>query len=77
MGIYKFYKKSHEGVTGEKPVPYPSWLFLLGENRPVVAINPDIIIKAASLGCYYQMTVPDKLNNIITGIIKRPAWNNI
>ena len=43
----------------------------------VVAENPDIIVKAASLGRCYQITKPDKLKNIKTGIIKRPAWNNI
>lgn len=53
-------------------IPYP-------EVTPewVVAKNPDIIVKAASLDRCYEMTEPDKLKNIRTGIIKRPAWNNI
>jgi len=59
-------------ISSDSAIPYP-------EISPewVVAKNPDIIVKAASLGRCYEMTEPDKLKNIRTGIIKRPAWNNI
>ena len=59
-------------ISGTSAIQYP-------EVTPewVVAENPDIIIKVASLGRCYQMTEPGRLKNIRTGIIRRSAWNNI
>lgn len=59
-------------ISGESAIQYPEVT-----SEWVVAKNPDIIIKAASQGRCYQMTEPGRLKNIRTGIIQRPAWNNI